>query len=89
MNTKLTLSIDKSVIAQAKEYAALQGRSLSDLVENYLKSVAGNPNDMHPGHDGITITPIVKSLQGAFKAPAGFDEKQELTQSLVKKYIKK
>lgn len=40
MNTKFTLSIDKSVIAQAKEYAALQGRSLSDLVENYLKSVS-------------------------------------------------
>lgn len=89
MNTKLTLSIDKSVIAQAKEYAAQQGRSLSDLVENYLKSVAGNPKEQHPGHDHIPLTPIVKSLKGAFKAPDDFDYKKELTKSLASKYDKK
>lgn len=86
MNTKLTLSIDTSVIAQAKEYAARQGRSLSDLVENYLKSVAGNPNEQHHIHDNTTLTPIVKSLKGAFKAPDDFDYKKELTKSLARKY---
>lgn len=55
MKSKLTLSIDKSVIAQAKAYAAQQGRSLSDLVENYLNSVAGNPNEQHHGHDHIQL----------------------------------
>ena len=37
METKLTLSIDKQVIVRAKKYAKQQGRSLSDIVENYLK----------------------------------------------------
>jgi predicted HicB family RNase H-like nuclease len=39
MNTKLTLSIDKQVIAQAKVAAAEKGMSLSALVEGYLKSM--------------------------------------------------
>jgi len=86
MNTNLTLSIDKSVIAQAKAYAAQKGRSLSDLLENYLKSVAGNPNDQHSGLDHIPLTPTVKSLKGAFKAPDDFDYEKALTESLLRKY---
>ena len=39
MSTKLTLTIDKSVIKKAKEYAKSQGRSLSNLIEDYLKTV--------------------------------------------------
>ena len=37
MTTKLTLTIDESIIDSAKAYARDQGRSLSDVVENYLK----------------------------------------------------
>ena len=40
MNTKLTLSIEERVIQQAKEYAKKNGRSLSNIVEEYLKSLA-------------------------------------------------
>jgi len=40
MNTKLTLTPDKSVIKDAKIYAEQQGRRLSALVETYLKSIA-------------------------------------------------
>lgn len=36
MNSKLTLSIDQSVIEKAKRYASEQGRSLSGIVEEYL-----------------------------------------------------
>lgn len=36
MNTKLTLTIEKEVIATAKAYAKEKGQSLSDLVENYF-----------------------------------------------------
>lgn len=39
MNTKLTLTIEQSVIEKAKKYASQKGRSLSDIVENYLKVV--------------------------------------------------
>ena len=38
MAKKLTLSIDEAVIEAAKKYANKQGTSLSNMVENFLKS---------------------------------------------------
>jgi Family of unknown function (DUF6364) len=40
MNTKLTLRMDENLIAQAKLYAAKEGRSLSDLVGSYFARLA-------------------------------------------------
>jgi uncharacterized protein (DUF3820 family) len=37
MNAKLTLTIEQSVIEKAKIYAKSRGRSLSDIIESYLK----------------------------------------------------
>ncbi|WP_335966975.1 DUF6364 family protein [Galbibacter sp. PAP.153] len=37
MNTKLTLTIEKEIIERAKNYAKEKNRSLSDIIENYLK----------------------------------------------------
>ncbi|MBE9461220.1 DUF6364 family protein [Dyadobacter subterraneus] len=81
MNTKLTLTIEDSVIDQAKRYARQEGRSLSDLVENYLKAVIADPEKQ------IELTPIVKALRGSFKAPADFDYKEELVKGLSEKYL--
>ena len=39
MDTKLTLKLDKLVIEQAKEYASSNKRSLSRIIETYLKSL--------------------------------------------------
>ena len=39
MDAKLTLKLDKDVIDRAKEYASSQNRSLSRLIESYLKSL--------------------------------------------------
>ncbi len=39
MTTKLTLTIDDSVILIAKKYAKQKGKSLSDIIENYLMSL--------------------------------------------------
>jgi len=36
MATKLTLSVEENVIKRAKSYAKNAGRSLSELIENYL-----------------------------------------------------
>ena len=81
MNTKLTLTLEQTVIDKAKRYAKLKGHSLSDLIENYLKVIT-KENDKSE----IEITPIVKSLKGSFKAPPSFDYKEELAKSLSKKY---
>jgi len=82
MSTKLTLTIDRSTIEKAKKYAQEKGRSLSDLVENYLKSITG---EKEPGT--IEMTPTVKSLRGSFKAPEKFDYKKELEKRLKEKYL--
>lgn len=82
MNTKLTLSIDKQVITNAKKYARNSGRSLSDLIENYLKNITSSDTS------DFTISPKVKSLMGAFKAPVDFDYKAELSRAISEKHIK-
>ncbi len=82
MSTKLTLTIEKSVIEKAKKYARERERSLSALVENYLKALVddGNTKDEE-------LTPIVKSLKGSFKLPENFNYKKELTDRLSEKYL--
>ena len=82
MNTKLTLTIEQTLIEKAKEYAKGKGRSLSDIVENYFKAIV-----KEEGLIKIESTPIVDSLKGSFNAPNGFDYKKELTKALTEKYI--
>ena len=83
MNTKLTLTMDPMIIEQAKKYAKQQGRSLSDLIENYLKAVV-----MPVEEAKLDLPPTVKSLKGAFKLPADFDYKKGITDALTEKYLK-
>jgi len=82
MNSKLTLTIDRSVIKRAKEYAHDTGNSLSNLVENYLKSFSKEPRPVKSDE----LSPLIKSMKGAFKAPSNFNYKKELETELSKKY---
>lgn len=82
MNTKLTLTIEETVIAKAKKYAKDKEKSLSDIVENYLKVITGE--EVKSNNE---VTPLVKSLKGSFSAPQDFDYKKELTKSLSGKYL--
>lgn len=82
MNTKLTLTIDESVIRKAKKYAGKRNRSLSDLIENYLKALTSEGRK-----DEEELTPVVKSLKGSFTLPKDFDYKKELTNRLSEKYL--
>jgi len=81
MNTKLTLTIDQSIIEKAKSYAKDKGRSLSDIIENYLKAIT---TELRIVED---IPPLVKSLRGSFKSPETFDYKEELSKGLSEKYM--
>lgn len=83
MNTKLTLTINETLIAKSKEYAKEKGRSLSSLIENYLKLLTKQKTTVTE----IQYTPTVKSLYGSFNAPDDFDYKKALTEELSKKYL--
>jgi methyl coenzyme M reductase beta subunit len=82
MNTKLTLTIEQTTIEKAKKYANGKGRSLSNIVENYLKAITNDETI-----ESIDLTPIVKSLKGTFKAPQNIDYKKELSKRLSEKYL--
>ena len=82
MNTKLTLTIEQSVIEKAKKYAKNKERSLSDLIENYLKSLT---NSEEKTVENISVQ--LKSMKGAFKMPKDFDYKKEITERLTEKYL--
>ena len=70
MNTKLTLTLVKGVITQAKQYAKKKGISLSEMVENYfiLLTKTSKSGDFE-------LSSTVKSLKGSFTAPENFDYK--------------
>ncbi len=82
MNTKLTLTIEQAIIERAKKYAKQKGRSLSDIIENYLKVIT-----KETVVSDIEITPLAKSLRGSFRAPKNFDYKKELEKGLSDKYL--
>jgi hypothetical protein len=68
MKTKLTLTIEQRVVKNAKKYARKQGRSLSDLVENYLKAITDQEEQ-----ETVDVSPLVRSMQGGFRVPDDFD----------------
>ena len=80
MQTKLTLTIEQSIIKQAKLYAKNKGRSLSELIENYLKVV------LEDNQQEFKLSPSIKKLKGSIKLPDNFDYKKELTDALSEKY---
>jgi hypothetical protein len=80
MTTKLTLTIDDGVIETAKKYAKMKGKSLSGLVENYLKTL-GSQQEV-----GGEISPAILKLKGVIQLPEQYDYKKELTLGLAKKY---
>lgn len=83
MNTKLTLTIEREIIERAKNYAKEKNRSLSDIIENYLKILTKEEQN----NRGQKLNPAVESLKGSFKMPKNMDYKKELKDRLEKKYL--
>ena len=82
MNTKLTLTLKKEVIDQAKKYASEKGRSLSEMVENYFKYLTEIKQEENPEE----LSPRVKKLRGIVKVKSDFDYKKILDEERIKKY---
>lgn len=74
MNTKLTLSLNKDIIAQAKVYAKEHNMSLSFMIENYLQKIISEYS-----HQPISKESIVNELSGIISLNAEEDYKKEYT----------
>ncbi len=85
MNTKLTLSIEKKVIEKAKKYAKDQKRSLSNIVEEYLKSISQINKDVNNN----AWHPLVEELAGSVKATEGNSYEEIMAIKMIEKYSKR
>ena len=82
MDAKLTLNMDREIAQKAKTYARSKGRSLSDLVEHFLRFLTREDVPDEP-----ELSPRVKSLMGSLRLPDDIDYKKELSDSLHEKYL--
>ena len=71
MKKNLTLSIDKEITALSKKFAKEKGKSLSSIVEDYLKSLVEKRKE----EDKYSLK--LKRLIGAVKLPLYFNEEAE------------
>lgn len=55
--SRLTLTVEKEIIEKAKKYAMANGKSLSSIIENYLKIIT---SESKPSN--YKITPLVRSM---------------------------
>ena len=78
MKTRLTLVIDEKVIESAKRYAQKNGRSVSHLVENYLKSITAKKIKEE------VISQKVLKLMGVIKLSKDYNYKARLGNALKK-----
>ncbi len=75
MNTKLTLRLDDSLIASAKEYSAQTGKSVSKIVSDFFVIIKNEKLK-----DANLTSPTVQSLKGILKD-------RELSEADYKKYL--
>ena len=80
MTTKLTLTVEKSVIERAKLYSKNSGRSLSELITTYLDSLTKDTPDQK-------LSPKLKKIVGAVKLPKNFNMETELRSYYEKKHL--
>jgi len=80
MTTKLTLTVERSVIEKAKTYAKQTGRSLSEIIEAYLQSITADNKSQQPSEK-------LKSIIGSVKLPDDFNEEEELKNYFEKKHV--
>jgi hypothetical protein len=99
MTTKLTLTMDNTVIQRAKEYAREKNSSVSSIVETYLDAVSGSfdlegsgvrePEAPWPELSAkLCHAPITDSLEGMFHDD-GRDYKEVISEAKAERFAKK
>jgi hypothetical protein len=79
--SKLTLSIDKDIIEEARHMATEQQTSISEMFSNFIKGVSRKRSK-----DKLQLTPLTKKVSGIAKIADDVDYKQLISDSLAEKY---
>jgi hypothetical protein len=64
MQTKLTLTIDKKVVESAKRYAAERKRSISRMVEEYLRIISTGSSEID--ESSLLYQSLTEEITGMF-----------------------
>jgi ABC-type phosphate transport system ATPase subunit len=81
MNTKLTLSVEKSIIDSAKMYAKKTGKSLSEIIQNYLEKLTLDEEVDN------NLSSKLNKIVGSVELPKDFNEKEELKKYMENKHL--
>jgi hypothetical protein len=82
MSAKLTLLIDESVVADAKAYAKESGKSLSKIIEGYLRGLRKKQKN----NTEEELPPILKRLHGCVDAKDVSNYEKVIQEEIIKKY---
>jgi hypothetical protein len=87
MNTKLTLTMDKELIEQAKAHAAAQKVSLSSYIAGFLRATTA-PKKEDREFDRSKLSPVARRALGMLSSPelAKMEYKEMLLEALEEKY---
>ena len=86
MQTKLTLRLDDEVIRHAKAYAKARGKSISQIVADYLRMLPVTHTQQ--GEPPARLTPIVSSLRGVLRRPGAAEvDESDYRRHLEDKYL--
>jgi len=80
MLTKLTLTIDEDIVQKAKAFAQTRHRSVSRLVEEYLRNLAIGEAKAAGTH---RTAPITDSITGMFKGMDKGESYRDLLESAL------
>lgn len=83
MQTKLTLTIDQAIIMKAKKYAQEKHKSVSKIVEEYLRNLSEKNGFFIPSKP--LEAPITDSIAGMFP-DSGKDYKTMLDEARIEKF---
>ncbi|MDR0781119.1 MAG: DUF6364 family protein [Pseudomonadales bacterium] len=90
MNAKLTLRLDEARIERAKRYAALTGKSVSRLVEDYFALLPDqDPAQPSKGVVEVPLTPRVRAMLGLLEGayPSAEAAQEDYRRYQAKKYL--
>jgi len=78
--SKLTLTVEKDLIEDAKRYAARTGSSVSAMVSRFLQSV------LQAEEDTVRLGPVTREASGILRLDEDRSYKDLLEQALLEKY---
>ena len=84
MDVKLTVKLNEISIANAKQYAAQTGISLSKLIENFFDGISLRMEGEKQKEN--LYSPLVNELAGIISLPDDFDYKTDYENYLREKY---